>query len=97
MSSSICDDAELRELFAVGSALATVGGQALSPVGPSQARAPVPPHITQAMLDRLTDEVHRIEATEYVIGDWTILEVRAGVDSRLRSPDDGGKRWSRAW
>jgi cob(I)alamin adenosyltransferase len=141
---SICDDAELRdltksiqrELFAVGSALAT---------------REETNDITQAMLDRLTDEVHRIEAIEGVIGDWTIpgehaaaaafdlartvcrraeravirlsesepvaanaiaylnrlsdllwlcgrlLEVRAGVDSRLRGPDDSGRRWSRAW
>ena len=62
---SICEDAEVRELaksiqrelFAVGSALAT----------PQETE-----QITASMLDRLTAEVHRIEAMEGVIGDWTI-------------------------
>ena len=141
---SICDDAEVRdltksiqrELFALGSALAT----------PVDATG-----MTEAMLTRLTDEVHRIEAIEGVVGDWTIpgehpaaaafdiartvcrraersvirlaesenvaenaiaylnrlsdllwlcgrlLEVRAGVDGRLRGDNDDQRRWSRAW
>ncbi len=62
---SICDDAEVRELaksiqrelFAAGSALAT----------PRETE-----QITLAMVERLTAEVHRIEAVEGVIGDWTI-------------------------
>lgn len=64
---SICDDAEVRgrtkeiqrELFAVNSALATL------------AEKPQP-DVTAEMIDRLTEDVHRIEALEGVIGDWTL-------------------------
>ncbi len=143
---SICDDHEIcgltksiqRELFTVSAALATPSG------GPVT-------EITEAMPGRLTDEVHRIEKIEGVIGDWTIpgehpvaaafdvarticrrsercvirladaeevqanaipylnrlsdllwlfgrlIEVRAGIDSRMRGPGDDKRRWSRAW
>ncbi len=143
---SICDDAEVRELtksiqrelFALGSALATPPDHSEN-------------EITAAMLRRLTAEVHRIEAIEGILGDWTIpgehpaaaafdmartvcrraercvirlaetegatpnamaylnrlsdllwlcgrlIEVRAGIDSRLRGGDNDGRRWSRAW
>lgn len=65
---SICEDigvceqtkALQRELFAVGSALAT------ATAGDSS------PHVTPAMVDRLTGEVHRIEAMEGILGDWSI-------------------------
>lgn len=50
-----------RELFKVGSAIAT----------PPESRKPVP-EIPQEMVDRLTAEVHRIEAIEGVLGDWAI-------------------------
>jgi cob(I)alamin adenosyltransferase len=66
---SICDDAELRErtkaiqkeLFKVGSALAT-------PEGSRKGEAP----LTLAMIDALTDQVHEIEAIEGILSDWSI-------------------------
>jgi len=65
---SICEDAEVRErtkeiqreLFAVGSALATPPEQATQSA------------VTAEMIDRLTEDVHRIEAIEGVIGDWSL-------------------------
>ena len=66
---AICADDELcartkeiqRELFKVGSAMATP---------PSSKK--LPPEIPDAMVDALTAEVHRIEAIEGVLGDWSI-------------------------
>jgi cob(I)alamin adenosyltransferase len=66
---SICDDPEMaafaksiqQDLFRVGSALATP---------PSSSKPQVP--LDAAMVERLTDEVHRIEAIEGVLGDWSI-------------------------
>ena len=63
------DDAEVkdlvktlqRELFKVGSALAT------APNG----RKPEPP-ITSEMVDALTTHVHRIEATDGILADWSL-------------------------
>ena len=66
---SICEDAEIaaltksiqQELFAVGSSLAT------PPDSPK-------PQITidPKLVDRLTTEVHRIEAIEGILADWSI-------------------------
>jgi cob(I)alamin adenosyltransferase len=75
---SICEDralAELaqgiqRELFKVGSALATP---------PQSPKPPVP--ITGEMVDRLTAEVHRIEAIEGVLSDWSISGEHAAAAS----------------
>ncbi len=66
---AICPDEELcaltkelqRELFKVGSAIAT----------PPESGKGIP-EIPQQMADRLTDEVHRLEAIEGVLGDWAI-------------------------
>ncbi len=66
---SICDDREIvefarsiqQDLFKVGSAMAT----------PPQSPKPQVP-IDDAMVDRLTTEVHRIEAIEGVLADWSI-------------------------
>jgi cob(I)alamin adenosyltransferase len=66
---SICAEAEIaakakaiqRELFKVGSAIAT----------PPEGRKPVP-EIGDAMVEALTAEVHRIEAIEGVLADWSI-------------------------
>jgi cob(I)alamin adenosyltransferase len=66
---AICADEELRaltkeiqrELFKVGSAIAT----------PPESKKGIP-EIPQDMVDRLTAEVHRIEAIEGVLGDWSI-------------------------
>lgn len=66
---SICEDADVaaftkviqQDLFKIGSALAT------PPESPK-------PQVTieTTLVDRLTDEVHRIEAIEGVLGDWSI-------------------------
>lgn len=146
---SLCRNAEVkawteeiqRMLFRVGSNLAT----------PPDSRKQ-PPSITTDDVDRLTELVHRIEATEGLVSDWSLpgayveaaayevarttcrraerivvrfveaggevdpnilawlnrlsdliwlfgrlLEVEAGVDSRLRDEQHQGPRWSRAW
>jgi len=66
---SICEDGEIaefahgvqRELFKVGSALATP---------PESAKPQVP--IDAGMVDRLTAEVHRLEAIEGMLSDWSV-------------------------
>lgn len=66
---SICADKEIgafahgiqRELFKVGSALATP---------PDSPKPPIP--ITAEMIDQLTAEVHRIEAIDGVLSDWSV-------------------------
>ena len=66
---SICDDADMaaltktiqQDLFKIGSSLAT------------PAESPKPPVVIDpALVDRLTTEVHRIEAIEGVLADWSI-------------------------
>ena len=66
---SICEDADIaaltksiqQDLFKIGSALAT------------PAESPKPPvQIEQALVDRLTTEVHRIEAIDGILADWSI-------------------------
>jgi cob(I)alamin adenosyltransferase len=66
---SICEDTEIaaltksiqQDLFKIGSALAT------------PAESPKPPvQIEQALVDRLTIEVHRIEAIDGILADWSI-------------------------
>lgn len=146
---SICEDAEVRdltkaiqrELFAVSSAVATV---------PDKRKGTSP--VTDEMVEALTKQVHRIEAIEGILADWSLpgehaaaaafdvartvcrraerlvvrlaesggesypqviaylnrlsdllwlfgrlLELRAGVDARLRDEAHSGPRWSRAW
>ncbi|HEY6140467.1 MAG TPA: cob(I)yrinic acid a,c-diamide adenosyltransferase [Thermoanaerobaculia bacterium] len=64
---SICDDGEVRartkeiqrELFVVNGALATLAVKTA-------------PDVTAEMIDRLTGDVHRIEAIEGIVGDWTL-------------------------
>lgn len=66
---SICGDAEIGalvqsihvELFTVGAALATA---------PDSRKEP--PSIATALVDRLTNEVHRIEAIEGIVADWSL-------------------------
>ena len=66
---AICGDDEIRELskriqgelFKVGSALATP---------PESPKAQVP--ITREMVDALTDAVHRFEAIDGVLADWSV-------------------------
>lgn len=66
---SICEDAEMaaltksiqQDLFKIGSSLAT------------PAESPKPQIvIDQALVDRLTGEVHKIEAIEGMLADWSI-------------------------
>jgi len=66
---SICDDAAIaaftkgvqQDLFRIGSSLAT------------PAESPKPPiAIDGALVDRLTAEVHRLEAIEGMLADWSI-------------------------
>lgn len=74
---SICEDAEVnelakeiqKELFLVNSVIATV---------PDGKRTT--PEVSPAMIDRLTDEVNRIEAMPGIIGDWSLPgDHRAGA------------------
>jgi cob(I)alamin adenosyltransferase len=146
---SICQNPEIkswteeiqRTLFRLGSNLAT----------PPESKKQPPP-VTTEDVDRLTELVHKIEATEGLVSDWSLpgahpeaaayemarticrraertvvrfvesgaqvdpnvvaylnrlsdlawlfgrlLEVEAGVDSRLRDNQHPGSRWSRAW
>ena len=146
---SICQNKEIaswteeiqRTLFRVGSALAT----------PPESKKQ-PPIVTTEDIDMLTDLVHRIEATEGILSDWSLpgaytesaayevartvcrraeraavrfieaggvvqptvlpylnrlsdliwlfgrlIEIKAGIESRLRPESKGGPKWSRAW
>lgn len=66
---AICEDEEVRvitkavqkELFAVGSAIAT----------PPESRKR-PPELPDALVDALTAQVHRIESMDGILGDWSI-------------------------
>jgi cob(I)alamin adenosyltransferase len=150
LARSICPDQEVaeltksiqKELFLVGAVLATT----------PEFRKKDHASVSQEMVDGLTAHVHRIEAIDGILADWTIpgehrgsaaydmgrtvcrraercivrlveageepdsivvayinrlsdllwlfgrlLEVRAGVDSRLRDQNDQGPGWSRAW
>ena len=66
---SMCSDKEIamwtetiqRTLFRVGAALA-------SPEGPTKQ----PPFVSTEDIDMLTDLVHRIEATEGILSDWSL-------------------------
>jgi cob(I)alamin adenosyltransferase len=53
----------------------------------AEAGADIPPQVT-AYLNRLSDLL-------WLFG--RLLELRAGVESRLREDADGGPKWSRAW
>lgn len=77
---SICRDIEVierienvqRELYKVGSAMAT----------PPESKKK-PPEITQAMVEALEDNVHRIEAEPGVLADWSLpgsLPEAAAID-----------------
>jgi cob(I)alamin adenosyltransferase len=66
---SICEDADIaaltksiqQDLFTIGSALAT----------PAESPKPQVP-IESSLVDRLTTEVHRIEAIDGILADWSI-------------------------
>lgn len=75
---SICEDADLRErtkaiqreLFKVGSALAT----------PPEDRKGEPP-LNPAMIEALTDQVHELEAIEGMLSDWSVPGEHTGAAS----------------
>ena len=146
---SICDDAEVRELTReIQRELFAVSGAVANPHAAERAE----PYVTDAMVEQLTAHVHRIEATEGILSDWSLpgdhaaaaaydvartvcrraeravvrlaegggevppavtaylnrlsdllwlfgrlLELRAGVNSRLREGEHEGPKWSRAW
>lgn len=146
---AICADGEVRELTKeIQRELFAVSGAVANP----QAATKEPPYVTDAMIDSLTTHVHRIEATEGILTDWSLpgehaaaaaydvartvcrraersvvrlaetetgvppqvtaylnrlsdllwlfgrlLELRAGVDTRLRDDEHKGANWSRAW
>jgi cob(I)alamin adenosyltransferase len=146
---SICNDEEVNELTrSIQRELFLVAG---SVANPHFQDAPSP-YVTPEMIERLTEEVSRIEQIEGILSDWSLsgdfpsaaafdvarticrraercvvrmheagenvdaqiitylnrlsdliwligrlLELRAGVDSRLRDEKHGGKKWSRAW
>jgi len=146
---SICQDRGIadwtetiqRTLFRVGSALAT----------PPESKKQ-PPVVSTEDVDMLTELVHKIEATEGILSDWSLpgansesaayevartvcrraeratvrfvenggmvqptilpylnrlsdviwlfgrlIELNAGIESRLRPESQGGAKWSRAW
>ena len=66
---SICGDAEVneiakeiqKELFTVSAVIATV---------PDGKRTP--PEVSTEMIDRLTDQVNRIEKMDGIVGDWSL-------------------------
>jgi len=66
---SICEDDELKNLaLSIQKELFVLGAELATPGIPSGEQA----HVTQDMVDRLTDQVHRIEAVEGILSDWTI-------------------------
>jgi cob(I)alamin adenosyltransferase len=66
---SICEDAEIaaftkriqQDLFTIGSSLATPPGSPKPEIA-----------IEQTLVDRLTDEVHRLEAIDGMLVDWSL-------------------------
>ncbi|HEX8399058.1 MAG TPA: cob(I)yrinic acid a,c-diamide adenosyltransferase [Pyrinomonadaceae bacterium] len=146
---SICENEEINELTkSIQRDLFLVAG---SVANPNFTEAPKP-YVTPEMIERLTEEVHRIEKIEGILSDWSLpgdvasvaafdiarticrraercvvklqetgetvdaqvitylnrlsdllwligrfLELKAGVDSRLRDEEHGGNKWSRAW
>ena len=146
---SICADEEVRELTkAIQRELFAVSGALANPRAAERAE----PYVTDAMIEQLTAHVHRIEAAEGILSDWSLpgehaaaaaydvartvcrraeravvrlsesggavlppitaylnrlsdllwlfgrlLELRAGVDARLRDGGREGPEWSRAW
>jgi cob(I)alamin adenosyltransferase len=66
---SICEHDEVSDLtLSIQKELFVVGGELATPGTPKPEQA----HVTQEMVDRLTNEVHRIEALEGILSDWSI-------------------------
>src|ERR671916_2507164 len=146
---SICEDEEVRALTKeIQRELFAMSGAVANPRASERAE----PYVTGAMVEELTAHVHRVEATEGILSDWSLpgdhaaaaaydvartvcrraercvvrlaeagaeinphvvpylnrlsdllwlmgrlLELRAGVDAKLRDSEHKGPRWSRAW
>jgi cob(I)alamin adenosyltransferase len=66
---SICHHAEVKELtLSIQKELFILGAELATPGMPTDKQA----HVTQEMVDRLTGEVHRIEALEGILSDWSV-------------------------
>ena len=66
---SICDHAEAKQLAqSIQKELFVLGAELATPGIPTDDQA----HVTQEMVERLTDEVHRIEALDGILSDWSI-------------------------
>ena len=66
---SICEDAEVRELTReIQRELFAVSGAVANP----RAAEREEPYVTDAMVEQLTAHVHRIEATEGILSDWSL-------------------------
>ncbi len=66
---SICNHAEVKELTkSIQKELFVLGGELATPGVPAKEQA----HVTKEMVERLTNEVHRIEALEGILSDWSI-------------------------
>jgi cob(I)alamin adenosyltransferase len=69
LARSICDQAEVKELTrSIQKELFVLGAELATPGIPTEKQA----HVTQEMVDRLTDEVHRVEALPGILSDWSI-------------------------
>jgi cob(I)alamin adenosyltransferase len=66
---SICDDKEVHDLTReIQRELFLVSGSIANPL----AMKKEPPDVTAGMVERLTSEVHRIEAMEGILSDWSL-------------------------
>jgi cob(I)alamin adenosyltransferase len=66
---SICEDTELRELaFSIQKELFQIGSALATPLESAKPQVPVTPE----MVDRLTREVHRLEALPGLLADWSL-------------------------
>jgi cob(I)alamin adenosyltransferase len=66
---SICDDREVQELTReIQRELFAISGSVANP----EAAQKEPPDVTPAMVERLTTAVHRIEAMEGILSDWSL-------------------------
>src|SRR5579872_1105826 len=69
LARSICEQAEIKDLtLSIQKELFILGAELATPGLPAEKQA----HVTQEMVDRLTGEVHRIEAIEGILADWSI-------------------------
>jgi cob(I)alamin adenosyltransferase len=66
---SICDDKEVHDLTKeIQRELFVISGSIANP----EALKKEPPDVTAEMVERLTTEVHRIEAMEGILSDWSL-------------------------